>query len=71
MRIKVPFLLLQFFIVPSEILDSKNLRIVQTEYGPAQGVQKQTVLGRDYFNLHEITAGETQIQITGTARTLV
>ena len=31
-----------------------KLRIVSTEYGKVQGIQKQTLLGRDYFSFQSI-----------------
>jgi hypothetical protein len=54
MRIKVQLILFQFVFVSSAILETKLLRTVQTEYGLVQGVQKQTVLGRDYFSFQGI-----------------
>lgn len=41
--------------VTTKVLNiNKNLRVVTTEFGPVQGIQKTSILGRDYLSFQSI-----------------
>ena len=48
------FIILAINFATSQVLKPAKLKIVSTQYGKVQGIQKQTMLGRDYFSFQSI-----------------
>lgn len=48
-------------IISSQVVNPANLKIVSTEYGPVQGIRKQTIFGRDYFSFQSIPYMKTPL----------